>query len=127
MHLCFQIPISLIDTDLDNSIFNDDSTYTMIESEVYFEPYYHVLKALQEPTFPEHLAMQQYIVKVDVSKYLVLFADVYLLLETNYCYLLHIFTFFFRLPRHIPLIYLLIQSSLFTRIRNSVKLMNWIL
>ncbi|KAJ8721998.1 hypothetical protein PYW08_004400 [Mythimna loreyi] len=61
-----KIPVSVIDTNLDNSIYNGDK-YTMIESEVYFEPYYHVLKALQEPSFPQHLAMQQYIVKVDAA------------------------------------------------------------
>nr|XP_021188213.2 NFX1-type zinc finger-containing protein 1 isoform X1 [Helicoverpa armigera] len=61
-----RLPVSIIDADIDNSIYNDDK-YTMIESEVYFEPYYHVLKALQEPTFPQHLAMQQYIVKVDAA------------------------------------------------------------
>lgn len=43
--------------------------YTMIESEVYFEPYYHVLKVLQDPMFPEHIAMKQYIVDVNVSRY----------------------------------------------------------
>ncbi|XP_075977884.1 NFX1-type zinc finger-containing protein 1-like [Anticarsia gemmatalis] len=42
----------------------DGDTYTMIESEVYFEPYLHVLKVLQAESFPQHLAMQQYIVKV---------------------------------------------------------------
>lgn len=41
----------------------------MIECEVYFEPYYHVLKALQDPSFPEHLAMSSYIVDVKVSAY----------------------------------------------------------
>ncbi|KAJ8731482.1 hypothetical protein PYW07_004646 [Mythimna separata] len=61
-----KIPVSVIDTNLDNSIYNEE-TYTMIESEVYFEPYYHVLKVLQEPSFPQHLAMQQYIVKVDAA------------------------------------------------------------
>lgn len=40
----------------------------MIESEVYFEPYYHVLKALQDPRFPENVAMSKYIINVDVSK-----------------------------------------------------------
>lgn len=53
---------------LDDSIYNGEM-YTMVESEVYFEPYYHIMKALQDPSFPQHLAMQQYIVKVDVSTY----------------------------------------------------------
>lgn len=39
----------------------------MIESEVYFEPYFHVLKALQDPNFAPHVAMSKYVVKVDVS------------------------------------------------------------
>ncbi|XP_063233033.1 NFX1-type zinc finger-containing protein 1-like isoform X1 [Bacillus rossius redtenbacheri] len=41
----------------------DSSEYKMVESEVYFEPYYHVMKALQnmtENSFP----MSQYIVQV---------------------------------------------------------------
>lgn len=48
---------------------HEEESYTMIESEVYYETYYHVLKALQEVSFPKHLAMQQYIVKVNVSIY----------------------------------------------------------
>ncbi|XP_022837763.1 NFX1-type zinc finger-containing protein 1-like [Spodoptera litura] len=58
-----KLPVSIIDVNLDDSIYNGEM-YTMVESEVYFEPYYHVMKALQEPSFPQHLAMQQYIVKV---------------------------------------------------------------
>ncbi|KAI8436677.1 hypothetical protein MSG28_010165 [Choristoneura fumiferana] len=58
-----QLPVSLVDAAVDSKIYNDDS-YTMIECEVYFEPYYHVLKALQDPNFPEHLAMSSYIIDV---------------------------------------------------------------
>ncbi|KAI8436674.1 hypothetical protein MSG28_010162 [Choristoneura fumiferana] len=60
-----QLAVSLVDTGTELKIYNDDS-YTMIECEVYFEPYYHVLKALQDPNFPEHLAMSSYI--IDVQK-----------------------------------------------------------
>lgn len=44
-----------------------DMNYLMVESSVYFEPYYHVLKALQqlnEQTFP----MKKYIVDVNTEK-----------------------------------------------------------
>ncbi|KAF9797452.1 hypothetical protein SFRURICE_005928, partial [Spodoptera frugiperda] len=61
---CGKLPVSIIDMNLDDSIYNGEM-YTMVESEVYFEPYYHIMKALQDPSFPQHLAMQQYIVKVD--------------------------------------------------------------
>lgn len=39
----------------------------MIESEVYFEPYSHVLKALQDINFSNEIAMKKYIIDVDVS------------------------------------------------------------
>ncbi|XP_049873324.1 NFX1-type zinc finger-containing protein 1-like isoform X3 [Pectinophora gossypiella] len=57
-----KVPVSILNEEADN-IYNN--SYTMIESEIYFEPYYHVLKALQDPKFPENLAMQKYIVQVD--------------------------------------------------------------
>ncbi|KAI5644350.1 AAA domain-containing protein [Phthorimaea operculella] len=60
-----KIPISIVDKVAGENIYNDDSSYTMIESEVYFEPYLHVLKALQDPKFPEHIAMSKYIIQVD--------------------------------------------------------------
>ncbi|GBP30884.1 NFX1-type zinc finger-containing protein 1 [Eumeta japonica] len=41
------------------------ASYSMLESQVYFEPYLHVLRALQDPEFSEHLAMSKYIVKID--------------------------------------------------------------
>ncbi|CAH0585816.1 unnamed protein product [Chrysodeixis includens] len=59
-----KLPVSLIDTRMDNSVYNLE-TFTMIESEVYFEPYFRVLKAMQETSFPRHLAMHQYIVTLD--------------------------------------------------------------
>ncbi|CAH2096329.1 unnamed protein product [Euphydryas editha] len=58
-----KIPVSLVDNEVDDLFLKD--TYTMIESEVYFEPYYHILKALQDPTFPQHIAMKKYIIDVD--------------------------------------------------------------
>ncbi|XP_047991691.1 NFX1-type zinc finger-containing protein 1-like isoform X2 [Leguminivora glycinivorella] len=58
-----QLPVNIVNEDNSN-IYNDDR-YIMIECEVYFEPYYHVLKALQDPGFPEHLAMNKYIVDVE--------------------------------------------------------------
>ncbi|CAB3261339.1 unnamed protein product [Arctia plantaginis] len=61
-----KLAISIVDTSYGSNIRNDDS-YTMIESEVYFEPYLHVLKALQAPTFSKQLPMQEYIVKVNPS------------------------------------------------------------
>lgn len=67
---CSQLPVSLVDMGPELNFYNDDS-YTMIECEVYFEPYYHVLKALQDPNFPEHLAMSSYIIDVEVSEALV--------------------------------------------------------
>ncbi|KAJ0176718.1 hypothetical protein K1T71_007897 [Dendrolimus kikuchii] len=59
-----KIPVSIIGDTFDDQLYNRDHNYTLIESEVYFEPYYHVLKVLQDPKFPEDLAMQEYIVKV---------------------------------------------------------------
>ncbi|CAH2096340.1 unnamed protein product [Euphydryas editha] len=58
-----KIPVSLMDNEVDDLFLKD--TYTMIESEVYFEPYYHILKAFQDPTFPQHIAMKKYIIDVD--------------------------------------------------------------
>lgn len=49
------------------NIIEQHDTYVMFESEVYFEPYLHVLKALQDPGFAQHVAMDQYIVNVNVS------------------------------------------------------------
>ncbi|KOB72089.1 NFX1-type zinc finger-containing protein 1 [Operophtera brumata] len=63
------IPVSIIGQGFNAQLYHDD-TYTMIESEVYFEPYYHVLKVLQDPAFPQHIAMKQYIVDVNVSTYI---------------------------------------------------------
>ncbi|XP_064072681.1 NFX1-type zinc finger-containing protein 1-like [Vanessa tameamea] len=60
-----KIPVSIVDLiDVGDNLYGNQK-YTMIESEVYFEPYYHILKALQDPTFPEHIAMKKYIVDVD--------------------------------------------------------------
>ncbi|XP_047991491.1 NFX1-type zinc finger-containing protein 1-like [Leguminivora glycinivorella] len=59
------LDVSIIDSTMDFDLYNGD-LYTMIECEVYFEPYRHVLKALQDPNFPKHLAMNKYI--VDVQK-----------------------------------------------------------
>lgn len=66
--LLFQIPVEIMNLEVGDEIYNDDY-YIMIESEVYFEPYQHVLKALQDPNFPEQLAMKKYIVDVDVSMF----------------------------------------------------------
>ncbi|XP_072949023.1 NFX1-type zinc finger-containing protein 1-like [Epargyreus clarus] len=60
-----KVPISLVDKTIGDDIYKTDDSYIMIESDVYFEPYFHVLKALQDPTFPEHIAMSKYIVQVD--------------------------------------------------------------
>ncbi|CAH0715659.1 unnamed protein product, partial [Brenthis ino] len=59
-----KIPISIVDIVIGEELYNGDR-YTMIESDVYYEPYHHVLKALQDPTFPQHIAMKKYIVDVD--------------------------------------------------------------
>ncbi|XP_063624755.1 NFX1-type zinc finger-containing protein 1-like [Cydia splendana] len=59
-----QLPVNIVNCAMGSNLYNDDP-YIMIECEVYFEPYYHVLKALQEPSFPEHLAMSKYIVDVE--------------------------------------------------------------
>ncbi|XP_023934805.1 NFX1-type zinc finger-containing protein 1 [Bicyclus anynana] len=58
------IPVSMVDAENGDDLYKNE-TYTMIESEVYFEPYYHVLKAMQDPAFPRHIAMQKYIVEVN--------------------------------------------------------------
>ncbi|CAG4965233.1 unnamed protein product [Parnassius apollo] len=60
-----KIPISLVNEGISADICYNNETYTMIESEVYFEPYYHVLNALKDPKFPDDLAMRKYIVSVD--------------------------------------------------------------
>ncbi|XP_045780297.1 NFX1-type zinc finger-containing protein 1-like isoform X2 [Maniola jurtina] len=57
-----KIPVSMVEAGY--NLYKNE-TYTMIESEIYFEPYYHVLKAMQDPTFPQHIAMKKYIVDVD--------------------------------------------------------------
>ncbi|XP_050350709.1 NFX1-type zinc finger-containing protein 1-like [Nymphalis io] len=60
-----KIPVSIVDIiDVGDNLYGKQN-YTMIESEVYYEPYYHILKALQDPTFPEHVAMKKYIVDVN--------------------------------------------------------------
>ncbi|XP_052747658.1 NFX1-type zinc finger-containing protein 1-like, partial [Galleria mellonella] len=59
-----QLPIAMVNQQIQ---LNPGDSYTMIESEVYFEPYYHVLNVLQSPTFAQHLAMQKYIVKAEPS------------------------------------------------------------
>ncbi|XP_045518315.1 NFX1-type zinc finger-containing protein 1-like [Pieris brassicae] len=61
-----KIPVSLI-TERKRLDFNKDDKYIMIESDVYFEPYYHVLKVLQDQSFPKHLPMKKYIVDVEAS------------------------------------------------------------
>ncbi|KAH9628815.1 hypothetical protein HF086_004975 [Spodoptera exigua] len=58
-----KLAVSIVDVNLDDSVYNGEM-YTMIESEVYFECYYHVMKSLQECSFPQHLPMQKYIVEV---------------------------------------------------------------
>ncbi|XP_013143932.1 PREDICTED: NFX1-type zinc finger-containing protein 1-like [Papilio polytes] len=60
-----KIPVALVDNKAEVSICFSGDKYNMIESEVYFEPYYHVLTALKDPKFPEHLALSKYIVDVD--------------------------------------------------------------
>lgn len=65
----FQVPISILDSPLvDEILYN--SNYTMIESEVYYEPYYHVLKALQDWSLFYGMSMKKYIVEADVSRYI---------------------------------------------------------
>ncbi|CAG4956216.1 unnamed protein product [Colias eurytheme] len=59
-----KIPVSIMDN---CAIPNNKDEYIMIESDIYFEPYYHVLKVLKDPTFPEDLAMKKYIVDVEAS------------------------------------------------------------
>ncbi|XP_059049950.1 NFX1-type zinc finger-containing protein 1-like [Achroia grisella] len=59
-----QLPIAMVNI---NVQLKPGDTYTMIESDVYFEPYHHVLTVLQNPNFPEKLTMQKYIVKVEAS------------------------------------------------------------
>ncbi|XP_022127667.2 NFX1-type zinc finger-containing protein 1 [Pieris rapae] len=61
-----KIPVSLI-TERKRLDINKDDNFLMIESDVYFEPYYHVLKVLQDQSFPEHLPMKKYIVDVEAS------------------------------------------------------------
>ncbi|KAJ8878733.1 hypothetical protein PR048_019319 [Dryococelus australis] len=53
----------LIDLCNENEKQISESNYKMIESEVYFEPYYHVMKALQNMT-EDSFPMSQYIVEV---------------------------------------------------------------
>ncbi|XP_061715975.1 NFX1-type zinc finger-containing protein 1-like [Cydia pomonella] len=60
-----QLPVNIVNLTMDSNMYNDDA-YIMIECEVYFEPYYHVLKALQDPSFPEHMSMSKYI--IDLQK-----------------------------------------------------------
>ncbi|XP_048478338.1 NFX1-type zinc finger-containing protein 1 isoform X3 [Plutella xylostella] len=62
-----KIPVSIFGCDAASGFSTNDS-YVMIESEVYFEPYYHVLRALQDPEFinDDNIAMQKYIVEVDI-------------------------------------------------------------
>ncbi|XP_014358196.2 NFX1-type zinc finger-containing protein 1 [Papilio machaon] len=60
-----KIPVALVDDTTGVNICFSGDRYTMIESEVYFEPYYHVLNAIKDPKFPEHLALSKYIVDVD--------------------------------------------------------------
>ncbi|CAH0398415.1 unnamed protein product [Chilo suppressalis] len=61
-----RIPINIIEQADVPSIANiQNETYLMIESEVYFEPYQHVLKALQDRSFSRNLAMSKYIVNVE--------------------------------------------------------------
>ncbi|GBP30880.1 NFX1-type zinc finger-containing protein 1 [Eumeta japonica] len=57
------VVVQLYNTDpCDKSLL--EGTYSMLECQVYFEPYLHVLKALQDPEFSNHLAMHEYIVNV---------------------------------------------------------------
>ncbi|XP_028173495.1 NFX1-type zinc finger-containing protein 1-like isoform X1 [Ostrinia furnacalis] len=67
-----KIPISIVENRnllTTDNINKTDDPYVMIESEVYFEPYLHVLKALQDPNFAQHVAMSKYVVKVDPIPY----------------------------------------------------------
>ncbi|KAM3965335.1 NFX1-type zinc finger-containing protein 1-like [Aphomia sociella] len=59
-----QLPIALVNIGEELHL---EESYTMIESDVYFEPYYHVLKVLHDPSFPVDLTMQNYIVKAEPS------------------------------------------------------------
>lgn len=59
--------MTLVDKSIGMDICIIQEKYTMIESEVYFEPYFHVLNALKDPSFPLDLTMSKYIINVDVS------------------------------------------------------------
>ncbi|XP_013164299.1 PREDICTED: NFX1-type zinc finger-containing protein 1-like [Papilio xuthus] len=63
-----KIPIALVDHTTGVNICFSGDRYNLIESDVYFEPYFHVLNALKDPKFPEHLAMSKYIVDVDPTQ-----------------------------------------------------------
>ncbi|CAK1556370.1 unnamed protein product [Leptosia nina] len=58
-----KIPVAIVhsNTELD---FDNKEKYIMIESDVYFEPYHHVLKVLKDPTFAADLPMKKYLVDV---------------------------------------------------------------
>ncbi|KAI5644349.1 AAA domain-containing protein [Phthorimaea operculella] len=56
--------VSIMNTTADEDIYND-VPFVMIESEVYFEPYFQVLNALKAPDFPAHIPMEEYIIKVN--------------------------------------------------------------
>ncbi|KAG6452108.1 NFX1-type zinc finger-containing protein 1 [Manduca sexta] len=62
-----KIPVCLVDEKYDEGLYSQNESYIMIESEIYFEPYYHVMKALQDPSFGTMLPMQEYIVKVQAE------------------------------------------------------------
>ncbi|GBP30873.1 NFX1-type zinc finger-containing protein 1 [Eumeta japonica] len=58
------VVVQLINADLlEKNLY--EANYHMLEYQVYFEPYFHVLTALQDSEFSEHLAMSKYIVSVD--------------------------------------------------------------
>ncbi|KAJ4436029.1 hypothetical protein ANN_18655 [Periplaneta americana] len=74
------IVVKLEGTDVTNDIFN--YMFLMAESEVYFEPYFHVMKALKdmwEFTFP----MEQYIIRVETSQQLPQYARGDTIIEIN--------------------------------------------
>ncbi|KAJ2949110.1 hypothetical protein O0L34_g6049 [Tuta absoluta] len=56
--------VSIINTTVDADIYND-VPFVMIESEVYFEPYFQVLNALRAPDFPAQIPLEEYIIKVN--------------------------------------------------------------
>ncbi|XP_050665918.1 NFX1-type zinc finger-containing protein 1-like [Leptidea sinapis] len=71
-----KIPVLVVGNE-ENLSYKD--FYTMLESEVYFEPYFHVLNVLKHPSFAENMSMKKYIVDVDPQpnppQYLISYTD----------------------------------------------------